>query len=90
MGQWDRGRAMRRALVAALMVGVLTGCGNDMTMFTGQGPTYDPGGTYDCCADDVYYVCQTKLAYGQCYGIPHDPSSCTLQVGRDCPPTANQ
>jgi hypothetical protein len=74
---YRRPTAPRTALAAAILA-LAAACGSD-----------EPPTVFDCCANGVYYVCNTRLAYGQCLARPPDTSGCALQAN-PCPATANQ
>jgi hypothetical protein len=60
-------------VLAAVILAALSACGTDT-------PTI----VYDCCVSGVYYVCGSRLAYGQCLARPADTTGCTLQTN-PCP-----
>jgi hypothetical protein len=68
-----RRRSPRRAALAALLAAALSACGTDA-----------PSTVFDCCVGGVYYVCNTRVSYGQCISRPPDTTGCTLQVN-PCP-----
>jgi len=72
-------RAWPMAMAAALAALCCASCGNDT-----------PAPLYDCCVTGVYYVCATKVAFGQCVSIPSDPSGCVFQANAECPPGTGQ
>ena len=75
-------RRMAAGITLAVgLLGGLAGCGSDTTSVS-----------YNCCLNNVWYVCTSPAAYGRCLPanqIP-DPSGCAAVVGSACPPNSNQ